>query len=94
MPFVGKSQDRKRNARRSQLSGSYTAEQWNTTHAVNTAVRYWPIYPPIEGIAPVDTTTRSEAWALGDGSVVVSVVGVSGGVHLSHVEVIAGGRAA
>lgn len=33
------------------------------------------------------TTTRSEAWALGDGSVVVLVVGRTGGVHLSHIEV-------
>lgn len=44
--------------------------------------------PPIEGVPPVDTTTRSEAWALGDGSVVVLVEGKSGGVHLSHVEVL------
>ena len=31
---------------------------------------------------------RSEAWTLGDGSVVVLVSGKTGGVHLSHVEVL------
>ena len=51
-------------------------------------VRYWPICPPIDGVPPVDTTTRSEAWTLGDGSVVVLVDGKSGGVHLSHIEVL------
>jgi len=58
------------------------------THPVGTRVRYWPIYPPIESVPPVDTVTRSEAWALGDGSVVVCVDGQAGGVHLSHIEVI------
>lgn len=67
--------------------GAHTAESWNAAHPVGAAVRYWPVYPPIDGIPPVDTTTRSEAWTLGDGSVVVLVVGKTGGVHLSHVEV-------
>lgn len=87
-PYVGRSMDRKRNARRRQLSGAHTAESWNADHPVGTRVQYWPVWPPVEGIAPLDTTTRSEAWALGDGSVVVLVVGKSGGVHLSHVEVV------
>lgn len=87
MPRVGKSMDRKRTARRRQLSGAHTVESWNAAHPVGTAVRYWPVYPPVDGVAPLDTKTRSEAWALGDGSVVVSVVGKTGGVHLSHVEV-------
>ena len=88
MPYVGKSMDRKRDARRRQLSGAHTAESWNAAHSVGTAVRYWPIYPPIGGVPPVDTTTRSEAWALGDGSVVVLIEGRSGGVYLSHIEVL------
>lgn len=87
MPYVGKSMDRKRNARRRQLSGAHTAESWNAAYPVGTRVRYWPVYPP-HGIPPVDTTTRSEAWALGDGSVVVLIAGKSGGVWLSHVEVL------
>lgn len=44
--------------------------------------------PTPHGIPPVDTTTRSEAWAIGDGSVVVLIAGKSGGVCLSHVEVL------
>jgi hypothetical protein len=87
MVRVGKSMDRKRNARRRQLSGAHTAESWNAAYPVGTRVRYWPVYPP-HGIPPVDTTTRSEAWALGDGSAVVLIAGKSGGVWLSHVEVL------
>lgn len=88
MPRVGKSMDRKRNARRRQLNGAHTDVSWNAAYPVGTAVRYWPIYPPIDGVPPVDTATRSEAWSLGDGSVVVLVLGVTGGVCLSHVEVL------
>lgn len=90
MPYVGKSMDRKRNARRRQLNGAHTAASWNASYPVGARVRFWPIYPPIEGVPPVDTTTRSEAWTLGDGSVVVSIVGKSGGVCLTHVEVLHG----
>lgn len=88
MPCVGKSVDRRRNARRRQLSGAHTAASWNAAHPVGTLVRYFPVYPPIESVPPVETRTRSEAWALGDGSVVVLVEGMSGGVHLNHVEAI------
>jgi hypothetical protein len=52
-------------------------------------VRYWPIYPPIESVPHTDTVTRSEAWTIGDGTVVVCVDGRSGGVALSHIEVLA-----
>lgn len=71
----------------SKLSGAHTAKSWNAAYPVGTRVRYWPVYPP-HGIPPVDTTTRSEAWAIGDGSVVVLIAGKSGGVWLSHVEVL------
>lgn len=80
--------DRKRNARRNQLSGAHTVDTWNAAHPIGTKVRYWPVYPPVDGVAAVDTETRSEAWALGDGSVVVSIKGKSGGVWLSNVEVV------
>ncbi len=70
-----------------QLSGAHTAETWNAAHPVGTPVRYWPVLPPNDCIPPLDTTTRSEAWALGDGSVVVLIVGRTGGVHLPHIEV-------
>lgn len=36
---------------------------------------------------PKEEEPRSEAWTLGDGSVVVLVEGKSGGVCLSHIEV-------
>lgn len=88
MPYVGKSMDRRRNARRRQLSGAHTAVSWNAAYPVGTAVRYWPIYPPSESFPPEDTTTRSGAWTLGDGSVVVLVSGKTSAVHLSHVEVL------
>lgn len=78
-----------RNSRRRQLSGAqHTAESWNAAYPVGTLVRYFPVYPPIKSVPPVETRTRSEAWALGDGSVVVLVEGRTGGVHLSHIEVI------
>lgn len=73
---------------RRQLSGAHTAESWNAAHSVGTSVRYWPIYPPIESVPPIDTTTRSEAWSRGDGTVVVCVVGRTGGVALSNIEVL------
>ena len=88
MPYVGKSMDRKRNARRRTYSGAHTAASWNAAYPVGTPVRYYPIIPQIELCPPIETRTRSEAWTLGDGSVVVLVEGKSGGVHLSHVEVV------
>lgn len=57
MPYVGKSMDRRRNARRRQLSGAHTAISWNAAHPVGTRVRYWPIYPPIESVPHTDTVT-------------------------------------
>jgi hypothetical protein len=88
MPYVGKSMDRKRNARRRQLNGAHTFRSWNDAHPVGTRVRYWPIYPPIESVPPFDTRTRSEAWAIADGSVLVCVEGKPGGVALTHIEVL------
>jgi site-specific DNA-methyltransferase (adenine-specific) len=67
---------------------THTAASWNEAHPVGTDCRYWPVYPPVPLVPPVETTTRSEAWELGDGSPVVLVVGKTGGVALSHLEVI------
>jgi hypothetical protein len=77
----------RRNARRSQLNGAHTAESWNAAHPVGTRVRYWP---PIDGAPPLDTTTRSEAWALDGGTVIVKIVGRAAWVGLSHIELIEG----
>lgn len=82
------STESRRNARRSQLNGTHTAETWNAAHPVGTRVRYWPVYPPIDSVPPLDTTTRSEAWELGDGTVVVKISGRTGGVHLAHIELL------
>lgn len=57
------------------------AEEWNKENPVGTLVRYYPIAgePDFEL-----TETRSEAWALGHGAVVVKVKGRTGGVLVSH----------
>lgn len=68
-------------------NGCKAVEAWNAKHPAGTAVRYWPVLPVEPGIQPFDTATRSVAWVLGDGSPVVLVVGKTGGVHLSHLEV-------
>lgn len=69
----------------------HTAESWNAAHPVGTRVRYWPILPATPPHAPRETVTRSEAWTLQGGHILVMIVGVSGGVHLSHVEALEGG---
>lgn len=66
----------------------WTEGTWNAAHPVGTRVRYWPVLPPIESAPPLDTTTRSEAWCLGDGTAIVKVVGKAGGVHLGHIELL------
>jgi hypothetical protein len=88
MPRTGSNMDRKRNARCRQLSGAHTEESWNALHPTGTPVRYWPVYPPVDGVPPQNTKTRSEAWTLGDGSAVVLVEGRAGGVWLAHLEVL------
>ncbi len=39
---------------------------------------------------PIDTYTRSEAWSLGHGEVVVKIKGRTGGVCVSLLEIIEG----
>ncbi len=54
------------------------AAQWNLTHPIGTPVmRYKLINPLREG---TETKTRSEAWVMGEHSLMVMVEGVSGGV--------------
>lgn len=65
-----------------------TADQWNRAHPVGTPVRYFPVLPQRPGIEPLDTKTRSEAWTLCSGHVVVAVEGRSGGVAVDHLEVL------
>ncbi len=72
-----------------------TADEWNAKHPPGTPVIYYPIMkggqPFIvkgeKSTTPVETETRSEAWQLGGGIAVVSLVGKTGGVRLEHLEV-------
>lgn len=65
----------------------HTAESWNAVCPVGTRVRFYPVLPPSRDYPPIETTTRSEAWTLGDGTVVVALTGRAGGCAISHVEV-------
>lgn len=70
------------------MSDTISADEWNALHAVGTHVRYYPVLPTILSAPPVDSKTRSEAWTLGHGAVVVSIEGKSGGVLISHLQVL------
>lgn len=59
-----------------------SALAWNTRFPPGTLVRYWPVW----GFANhVTAATASPAWDLPDGTAVVRVEGVAGGVPLAHV---------
>lgn len=62
-----------------------TAQQFNQQYPIGTAFKFFPIMglPAFE-----ETTTRSEAWALGHGAAVVKVEGRAGGVSIEHLELI------
>jgi len=62
------------------------AEEWNELYPVGTRVRYYPV---ADEPGYVDTHTRSVAWTLGSGHVVVEVDGQTGGVSVEHL-VVAG----
>jgi len=62
------------------------AEEWNELYPVGTRVRYYPV---ADEPGYVDTHTRSVAWTLGSGHVVVKVDGQTGGVSVEHL-VVAG----
>ena len=56
-------------------------KKWNDAFAVGTLVHYFPIKDRSGYIA---SKTRSTAWALSDGSVVVKIEGRSGAVSVEH----------
>lgn len=58
-----------------------SVEAFNGTHAVGTPCRYYPIAGDSNHMK---TKTRSEAWALGHGAVVVKIEGLTGGVDINH----------
>ena len=83
MPYVGKSMDRKRNARISRALVDLDA--WNRANPVGTLVRYW------KGIRQGEPSgtgkTTCEAYSA-YGTAVVFIEGCSGFVALTHVEPI------
>lgn len=62
-----------------------SAYRFNAENPIGTPVRYFPIKGCSDSIV---TKTRSEAWELGHGEVVVKVDGRSGGVCVSHLEIL------
>lgn len=56
-------------------------DAFNDTFAIGTACRYYPVAGESKHRK---TVTRSEAWALGHGAVVVKVDGITGGVDINH----------
>jgi len=67
------------------LGLAYSVDGFNATVPVGTLVRYYPVkdVPDFE-----ETATRSKAWELGSGHVVVLVNGRAGGVSVEHLEVL------
>lgn len=66
-----------------------TAQEWNDHYPVGTRVAAFPITRDEE---PLLTRTRSKAWEFGHGAAVVSVEGYTGGIALTHIDVIEGGE--
>lgn len=76
------------------VKGRAQASAWNSAHPVGTRVVAYPGVRPEGGPAELctrlETVTRSEAWCLGHGDPVVMVEGHSGGIALTHVDVVGG----
>ena len=55
---------------------------------IGTKVNYYPIISENTGqkFGKTETVITSEAWELGDGTIVCKVEGVSGGVAINHLE--------
>lgn len=62
-----------------------TVDEFNARYPVGSAMRYYPIRGEAGNI---ETKTRSEAWALGHGEVVVKIEGRTGGCCISHMEAL------
>jgi len=56
--------------------------EFNAIHPIGTPVLYYPIAHTPEY---VETVTRSEAWTLESGHVVVKIKGFAGGVSIDHI---------
>lgn len=58
------------------------------SQSVNWSEHVYPLVAALDATGRKDTVTRSEAWALGDGSAVVLLAGKTGGCALTHIEII------
>jgi hypothetical protein len=59
-------------------------DEWNRANPPGTPVTRYKLINPLR--EPMETKTRSEAWVIGNHSVVVLVEGVSGGVLLESLK--------
>ncbi|MFE7395673.1 hypothetical protein [Streptomyces sp. NPDC057557] len=66
-------------------TGELTAAEWNARYPVGTPVT---AYPGARGESPLTTVTRSKAWTLSGHTPVVLVENYSGGIKLTHLDVI------
>lgn len=62
-----------------------TAEDASKMFPVGQEVKY---YPTLGEDNHVSTKIRSEAWALGHGGLVIKIEGMTGGVCVSHLELV------
>ena len=63
----------------------FTADQFNATYPIGTPVLFWPGARRGEGRV---SKTRTPAWQMYAGDVVVSVDDYPGGIALTHITVI------
>ena len=59
----------------------FTLYYWNINYPPGTPVRYWSVKG---NQSYVDTVTRSVAWKLSNGEILVKIDGQSGGVSINH----------
>jgi len=62
-----------------------TAEEFNTQYPVGTPVMYYSVKTSEHGVT---TSTRTPAFDLGSGHVLVSLAGKAGGVSIDHLKVL------
>lgn len=65
-----------------------SVDQFNAQYPVGTPFTYFPFKTEaaVDNDAAFPVETRSEAWALGHGDVVVSVTNVTGCVDITHLK--------
>lgn len=63
-----------------------SAEEFNQQYPIGTHVTYFPVTGRLSGESR--TTTRSKAWTLESGQVLVLIEGKTGGVHIDNVVVV------